>query len=78
MAHMTNYHGLIISYTIGNVYSYNNKLGSSVRLIGVDAKAERFLFENNHCCTDNVFIDLIDTSTGLPVIKSCARQLTLF
>jgi formylmethanofuran dehydrogenase subunit E-like metal-binding protein len=65
-----------IPYHIGRQYKYPN----SPNVFTLKAvRGYIFKFECGHWCTDNVFIDLIDITTGKQIYKTMpARQLTLF
>ncbi len=60
---------------IGNYYQYPN-CKKKFKLIGINQTKNVYYFECGHCCTDNVFQDLIDCHTGIQNYKKI--QLDLF
>ena len=63
----------MIQYTIGREYRYPEST-KKFQLQSVDAWV--FSFACGHWCTDLVFLDLIDCSTGIQVSENI--QLSLF
>ena len=70
---------MIINYTIGASYRYpETNVNSNNKFILTDYFENRgvFLFKCGHWCTDSVFVDLINTKTGIQVYKD--TQIKLF
>ncbi len=63
----------MIIYTIGNLYNYPMKK-QHFKLSKVNGYM--FIFDCGHRVTDNVFFDLIDSSTGIQVCEN--KQLNIF
>lgn len=62
-----------VQYVIGREYNYQaSKTKFKLAHVGLC----KFVFECGHWCTDTVFLDLIDCTTGIQVYKN--NQLTLF
>ena len=76
MAIFTNYYGQNIPYYIGEVYKYES--GAEIKLKAIDKRMHRFMFDKNHWCTDNVFMDLTRVKTNVCVYDTVTKQLELF
>jgi hypothetical protein len=63
----------ILNYTIGAKYKYPN---CNKVFVLKEVREFVFIFECGHWCTDNVFEDLINIETGVPVYND--NQLKLF
>lgn len=63
---------MILLHHIGEYYRYPNSK-KNIKLIGVNGFI--YHFENNHWCTDSVFIDLIRVKTGIQNYQNKQTEL---